>query len=184
MIADTMLNTQRDNTTRAQIDGPNFVITQDLLNAALFNMTLTAGQMFNFSQTTTNAAVRSMQQRYSFASPKALLLPYLVCLGLAIPFLILGLKSLHANGASAIDGGFLQIVMTTLGSKSLEQAAAGGSRGGKENVPEELKKLRVRFGELLGDRAIGNGAEDSTVRRRMGFGTSEGLVPRSYRSSV
>ena len=68
-----------------------------------------------------------------------------------MPFLYMGLASLRRNSVSAIDGGFLQILMTTMGSKDLEKAAAARYLIGNKNVPEGLKKMRIRFGELVGD---------------------------------
>ena len=50
----------------------------------------------------------------------------------------------------AIDGGFLQVLMTaSTGDTAIERAARPGCAGGKEIIPEELERLRVRFGELI-----------------------------------
>ena len=107
---------------------------------------------------------------YSFANSKQLLIPYLGCLCLSLPFMVLGLLSLGQNGVSAIQGGFLQMLMTTIGSDALRDAAAGSSLGGEENLPQELKKLRIRYGELVGGR-------DGSGMRRAGFGTEDQVVP-------
>lgn len=110
------------------------------------------------------------EQQYSFAFLKTILIPYIVCLTISIPFLYLGIASLRYNGVSAIEGGFLQILMTTTGSKTLEKAAAGGCLGGDENVPEELKKMKIRFGELVGFES-----HKGTVKRA-GFGTEDEVI--------
>jgi len=68
-----------------------------------------------------------------------------------------------------MQGGFLQILMTTTGSKTLERAAAGGCIGGEENVPQDLKEIEVRFGEFVG---TGDGGEV----RLAGFGTAGEVV--------
>ena len=66
-----------------------------------------------------------------------------------LPIIVLGILALRHNGVSAIDGGFLQVLMTTAtGRTKMEVAAAQGCLGSHENVPEALKKLKVRFGEL------------------------------------
>lgn len=117
----------------------------------------------------------SSPQLYSFNSLQTLLIPYLLCLFLSIPFLYLGVRSLRLNGASAIEGGFIQIVMTTSGSKALEKASASGCLGGDENVPEELKEMKIRFGAL----ATSSDYHDSgpVQERRAGFGTDDEVLP-------
>jgi hypothetical protein len=67
--------------------------------------------------------------------------------------------ALNRNGVPAEDG-FTQIVMATAGSKALHEKALATRDGNGE----ELKGLRVRYGELRGE---GEG------RGRMGFGTEE-----------
>lgn len=75
---------------------------------------------------------------------------------------------------SATDGGFLQLLTTTRGSKVIDKAAGRGCLGGDENIPDELKKIRVRFGELIhessksGSRLAGFGTEDEVVTLRRG----------------
>jgi hypothetical protein len=88
---------------------------------------------------------------------------------LVLPFIVLGLYSLYANGVSATDGGFLQLLTTTRGSKVIYKAARGGCLGGDENIPEELKKIRVRFGELINE----NSGSESRIA---GFGTEGEVV--------
>ncbi|KAJ4339566.1 hypothetical protein N0V95_007756 [Ascochyta clinopodiicola] len=55
------------------------------------------------------------------------------------------------QGISAINGGFLQLLMTTTGRTSLDATLAKGlgTMGGYENVSDELRKTEVRFGELI-----------------------------------
>ncbi|CAN9324505.1 unnamed protein product [Alternaria alternata] len=55
------------------------------------------------------------------------------------------------HGISAISGGFLQLLMTTIGCTSLEAVITKGSGtlGGYEDVSEELREMEVRFGELI-----------------------------------
>lgn len=72
--------------------------------------------------------------------------------------------ALRHNGVSAIDGGFLQILMTAAtGNTAIEQAARAGCLGGEENIPPELKSLEVRFGELCAiGTSSGNGKSPSS----------------------
>ncbi|KAF2805763.1 uncharacterized protein BDZ99DRAFT_466680 [Mytilinidion resinicola] len=175
LVADTCLNTQRDNFSRGAADGPSFAISQDILNDALFNLIMSAALQLGFWNTTVPVDTTSTHQAYSFASHRTLILPYLTCLLLSIPFLYFGLNSVRLNGVSATQGGFVQILMTTTGSKTLEQAAAAGCLGGDENVPEYLKTMRIRFGELVWSETDRDG--DGGAVRRAGFGTDDEVVP-------
>jgi len=71
-----------------------------------------------------------------------------------------------------MDRGFLQILITTSNSKACNEAASSGALGGQENVPEELKKLKVKNGQLTS----GEG-EMKTVRMRVGFGVEDEVLP-------
>lgn len=124
--------------------------------------------MSAFGTWTTNANATKINTItvYNFSSPLNLILPYFVSLFIALPFLALGLWALWRNGVSAIDSSFLQILMTTTGSAVLDRTAAGGCLGGDESVPQELKDLKIRFGEIV-DRK-----EDGRVKRA-GFGVDE-----------
>lgn len=120
--------------------------------------------------TTANASVASVNNVYSFSRPLNLILPYFISLGIAMPFLLLGGFALLRNGVSAMDGSFTQIISTSTGSAVLDQAAAGGCLGGNESVPQELKDLRIRFGEFVG--------RDEPGRiKRAGFGTESEVIP-------
>jgi hypothetical protein len=114
--------------------------------------------------------VTEMINTYSFAVRRNLLIPYCLCRTVAIPILLLGATSMHRNGVSAMGGGFLQTVMTTTGSRSLNEAAARGCLGGMENVSQELMDLKIQFGELVG---IGDGSEV----KRAGLGTEDEVIP-------
>ena len=136
---------------------------------------MSAAFQIGFWKTRVPVNITNTHQVYSFASPKTLLTPYVVCLLISIPFLWLGWKSLRLNGVSAMEGGFLQILMTTTGSKTLQRAAADGCLGGDENVPEDLKGMKIRFGELVWDRIDGD--IDKGPVKRAGFGTDEEVRP-------
>lgn len=147
-------------------------ITQDMINEALANITLSMMYTFPLWNTTVEANITTYINIYSLTSPLNLYLPYAFCLALAIPFLLLGANSLRLNGVTAIDGGFVQILTTTTGNRGLEDAAAGGCLGGSENTPRELMDMKIRFGELVGqDDEIDKGGV-----KRAGFGTEDEVV--------
>lgn len=99
--------------------------------------------------TTTNATTSATINVYSFSEPLTLIIPYFATLLVSLPFLILGLIALRRNGVSAIDNSFIQILATSTGSAAVDRAAAGACLGGNENVPNELKDLKIRFGEII-----------------------------------
>jgi hypothetical protein len=82
----------------------------------------------------------------------------------------MGAYALRENGVSATEGGFTQLITTSTGSAMLEKVAAGGCLSGDESVPDELKDLRIQFGELVGDRK-------GRLVRWAGFGTEEETIP-------
>jgi hypothetical protein len=146
-------------------------VTQELLNQALLNITLSTITDFRlWQQGGTPVKQWKTINVYSFSKPLNLLIPYFVSLVVALPMLAIGAFALHQNGVSAVDGGFIQMVTTSTGSATLEKLAAGGCLGGDENAPKELNELKIRFGELVGD---GRGR----LVRRAGFGTEEETVP-------
>lgn len=113
-------------------------------------MTTSISTAYGRWNTSTNATVLTVVNVYSFSRPLNLLIPYFLTLFLSLPFIILGGIALINNGVSALDGSFIQIITTSTGSSILDKAAAGGCLGGNESVPEELKDLKIRFGEFIG----------------------------------
>jgi len=82
----------------------------------------------------------------------------------------ISLRALHMyGGVTAIDGGFLQVLMTTTGDTAINRAVGGGCVGGSENAPKELTEMKVRFGTFAKD-------GDNCVRKT-GFGTIEETTP-------
>ncbi|KZF21607.1 hypothetical protein L228DRAFT_156401 [Xylona heveae TC161] len=148
-----------------------FNITQAGLNSLLQNITLS--YMFMLSPFSKQMQLKQtvFENYYYFTHPLNLILPYFITLAVALPLLLLGLKSLFVNGVPATDGGFLQLLATTRGSEKLDQLAARGCLGEELNFPTELKKTKVMFGEFLTDRIscidadhkIGNDAENAML---------------------
>ena len=148
-----------------------YTITPELLNQALLNITLSVIVDFGWWKTSVDATQWKPINIYTFSKPGNLYIPYFLSLVLSIPILILGAFALHRNGVAAMDGGFIQLVTTSTGSKALDKAAAGGCLGGNESVTEELKELKIRFGELVDARSEDVG--DNNLVMRAGFGTEE-----------
>ncbi|TVY85770.1 hypothetical protein LAWI1_G008961, partial [Lachnellula willkommii] len=169
IISQTDFNLAYNNFTAT---GPVLSITQDMINEALANITLSTMYTLPIWNTTVEAKTTTYINIYSLTSPLNLYLPYALCLALAIPFLLLGANSLRLNGVPAIDGGFVQILATTTGNRGLENAAAGGCLGGSENTPRELMDMKIRFGELVGQ----HGEVDKGGVKRAGFGTEGEVV--------
>jgi hypothetical protein len=166
---DTVFNPQRQNYTTLGIL-PTLDITEEKLNEALVNTTLNYMFGLGWLNTVVSAEVQETTNIYSFAVRRNLLIPYFLCLAVSVPFLILATISMSRNGVSAISGGFIQTVMTTTGSRTVERMAAGGCLGGDENVPQDLLDLKIRYGELVEQR-------DAQGIRRAGFGTEDEVIP-------
>jgi hypothetical protein len=128
---------------------PPFKLDEDILNELLANITISALSLNRYHDMV-EGNVSHLYNVYRFERRLNLFLPYGLCLLVSILILVVGLLALRDNGTSAIDGGFLQILMTAAtGETEIERAARGGDLGGEENVPERLKRLKVRFGEFL-----------------------------------
>lgn len=120
--------------------------------------------------TTANATKLTTINIYSFSQPLNLILPYFLTLLVSLPFILVGGWALLRNGVSAMDGSFIQIITTSTGSAVLDNAAAGGCLGGNESIPQELKDLKIRFGEFIG-------REEPGGVKRAGFGTESEVTP-------
>jgi hypothetical protein len=145
-------------------------IRPENLNEGLLNVTLSLISTLNIYNTTTNAMVLASVNVYSFSRPSNLVVPYFLLLVIAIPCLVLGGVSLYSNGVSAVDGGFIQLLATTRGSKKLDEATVGASLGGDMDIPKELLDMKIRFGELVDDSCTSTGV------RRAGFGTEDEII--------
>jgi hypothetical protein len=98
---------------------------------------------------------------YQFSHKKNLVLPYSICLGVAIVFAIIALWSLHQNGIPVADGGFLQVMMATRGDTQMERLVLKDGITAVDDMSKELGSLKVRYGELV------------SQEKRMGFGTTD-----------
>ncbi|KAH7342451.1 hypothetical protein BKA65DRAFT_291977 [Rhexocercosporidium sp. MPI-PUGE-AT-0058] len=178
LIANSRLNEyfgRVQKNTELSEHGPviGFKITQDLLNEMLMNVTMSTITAYDFWNTTVNVTVDNLINVYKFSRPLNLIVPYSASLLIALPFIVLGLWALYQNGVPATDGGFIQLITTSTGSRKLRNAAAGGCLGASENAPSALKNLRVRYGEVMGS----EGDRKGRVVRRAGFGTEDEIRP-------
>jgi hypothetical protein len=147
----------------------NLSITEDLLNSVLTNLTFSAislGIWWDMVPVTTTR----YRSTYSFTNPLNLILPYSTCLAAATLFAAIAIWSLWRNGIPAADGGFLQIMTATRGNTEMERLVLRERLITIENMSVELKDLRIRYGELVGEDVLG------VDGRRLGFGTEEETV--------
>jgi hypothetical protein len=117
-----------------------------------------------------NVTVSTATNVCSFSQPLNLIIPYFLNLFVAVPFLVLGCWALTKNGVSVAEGGFTQLITTSTGSAILDTTAAGGCLGGNKSAPQELKDLKIRFGEFTG-------RKDPGKIKRAGFGVDGEAVP-------
>ena len=135
---------------------PFFIVPTDAIQELMQNITIS---MLTLNQSSTMARVRKTDyvNYFVFNDPLKLILPYFVCLALAVPFIFAAGTALRINGVSASSNSFLQTLCTTRGCERLDRAAAEGCLGGPDNVPEELERLKVLFGELVSEDGEGTG---------------------------
>jgi hypothetical protein len=143
-------------------------MSEDILNDYLLNMTTSIMTAYGRWNDNVNATVSTATNVYSFSQPLNLIIPCFLSLFVAVPFLVLGFFALTKNGVSATEG-FMQLITTSTGSAILDTAAAGGCLGGIESAPQELKDLRIRFGEFIG-------RKDPGRIKRAGFGVDSEVV--------
>ncbi|KAF9895119.1 hypothetical protein FE257_000021 [Aspergillus nanangensis] len=162
--ANTIINLS--NLYSGPVTKPKFDISTDSLQSLLQNITIS---MLTVKQTTVRTVVTKTinVNVYAFQHPVRLIVPYFLSLLLAAVFALAGGFALMRNGISANTGGVFQTLCTTAGSTRLRELAAKGSLGGRENIPEELKDLKVMFGVL----------KQSEHGRMAGLGTVDEVTP-------
>ena len=143
-------------------------ITEALLNDVLTNITLSAISLGTWHEVLPIIITR-YQSTYSFANPLNLILPYSICFLVASIFAGIAIYSLLRNGTPAADGGFLQIMTTTRGNTEMERVVLRHDLTKMEKLPMELRRLKVRYGELVGSDVPG-------FEGRAGFGTAQETI--------
>ena len=139
-------------------------VTEDLLNILLVNITISALSLGTWQDIVPVTTTR-YRNTYQFSHPINLVLPYSICLGIAIAFAMIAIWSLHQNGVPAADGGFLQVMMATRGDTDMERLVLKEGVVAIDKVSEDLKNLRIRYGEL------------GIAEKRLGFGTVDETLP-------
>jgi len=161
-----MTSTSVNGTSRQKLEHTfDLDLTEARLNEALQNITLSVMYALDWWHTTTNVTQVEYQNIFSFSSRSRLIVPYAFSLLATLPFLFLGFRALRQNGEPAVDGGFIQPLVTTAGSLRLRDIAAEGS-GRPHDVPESVKEARIRYGHLPAHGAEGLrgfGLEDEVV---------------------
>jgi hypothetical protein len=138
-------------------------ITETTINEYLI-MTAISALSLNAGETPVPVNISTYQATYEFSNPLNLILPYSLSLFFCAVFVGIGIWSWTHNGASAADGGFLQVMTATTSRTRMEDLVVA-QHIDQDNLPEELLNLEVRYGELLDSEGVGTGVA--------GFGTVE-----------
>jgi hypothetical protein len=159
---DMFLSDQRRRDNKARVN-------EYLIMTAISALSLNAGE------TPVPVNTTNYQATYEFSNPLNLVLPYSLSLLFCMVFVGIGIWSWTHNGASAADGGFLQVMTATTGRTRMEDLVVA-QHIDKDNLPEELLDLEIRYGELLDAEGVGTGVA--------GFGTVEEtkLLRKGWRS--
>jgi hypothetical protein len=127
---------------------PILTINATALNNILANITISAIPFYKRWYTKVDQNRTTTVNVYTLSRPLNLILPYTTMLVSALGVLLLGAWALNRNGVVAADGGFLQVLTTTRGCEEVDRVARSCCLGSEDNWSSELKKLKVRFGEL------------------------------------
>jgi len=139
-------------------------LTEVMLNEVLANITISAISLGTWWDM---VPVRSTRYRstYKLSNPLNLILPYSICLTAATVSIAIALWSLRRNRTPAADGGFLQIMLATVGDTQIGRIILEQRVATIDDMTDELKSLRIRYGELVNEITMGAGS------KRFGFGT-------------
>jgi hypothetical protein len=148
-------------------------ITERSLNALLSNVTISSLSL-GIQKATFPINVTDYRNTYQFSDSLSFFLPYSLCIGIALLYVIIGVWALVSNGVPATDGGFLQIMMATRGRTEMERLVLKEGIVGTGDLSKELLNMKVRFGELVHDEGTSAG-----FRRAVTFGTITETSPIS-----
>ncbi len=160
-------NTQRYNQTGGvdtyHVRSMN--VTQESINEYMTNFTIGALSL-DIARNKTLVQVTDYHNVYDFSAPINLVLPYTLCSAVGVIFVALGIWCLVQNQVPAAEGGFLQIMATTIGRTQMEELViALQTSSDTEKIEKDILNLKVRYGELVDDEGVGTGVA--------GFGTTE-----------
>jgi hypothetical protein len=162
-------NSQQTDFTYDPRDSLN--ISEAMLNEVLANITISAISLGTWWDMVPVTSTR-YRSTYMLSNPLNLILPYSICLAAATVFMAIAIWCLWRNRAPAVDGGFLQIMMATVGDTQMGRVILEEKVAAIDDMSDELKSLRIRYGGLINeDIAVGG--------KRFGFGTVEETVSLS-----
>jgi hypothetical protein len=127
-------------------------------------------------QALTNATVISYPAAYRY-SPETLWPLYAGGLGLCAVCVVVGSCIIFRNGVSA-EMTFSQVLVSTRGNPTLDKLSEKAYLGG-DNITKELKKTKLRFGELLSFGHPGFGLEHEVVPLKRKVYSPRHVSPRS-----
>jgi hypothetical protein len=87
-------------------------LTGHKVDDALQNITLSVMYALHMWHTTTNVTQTTYHKIFSFSSRPRLITPYAISLLATLSLLFLGFRSLRLDGVPAVDGGFIQPLVT------------------------------------------------------------------------
>lgn len=151
-------NSQRSNeTARSRISPKDFKINEQTINDFIANVTISALSL-NLGKAKVPVKYTEYRTTYHFSRPVNVILPYSLILFLSVGFVVIGILSLNRNGVAATDGGFLQLMTSSIGRTKLEELVIEyyNTHDG-DRVPKALLDLNIRYGELIDEEGVGTG---------------------------
>jgi hypothetical protein len=145
----------------------DLVFTEAKLNDYITNVTISALSLNTWKE---RIPVNTTEYRstYHFSAYMNLILPYTFSLAFAFVFVSIGTWSFLQNEASAANGGFLQIMMSTTGRTKMEEQVIRHNVEGK-GQRKELLDMKIRYEKLVDDKGMSMG--------RAAFGTVGETIP-------
>lgn len=162
LIAESPLFNSTDN---------SFILSPSILQAVMTNYTISLLSL-GLSEQRVQATTVTYHPTYVFAHKAAVFGPYVASLAVGLVLILSGLVTMYINGVSA-DTGFLQFMCTTSHTRGeLRSLAMQNCLGGNHNARDELRDLKVIFGQL---------DKDTSDKLIAGFGTKDDCVHRLTR---
>ncbi|KAH6870614.1 hypothetical protein BKA58DRAFT_385377 [Alternaria rosae] len=178
LLKGTVFHTTRfDRHPRDEMYDPRKLlnITEAMLNEVLVNITISAISLGTWWDMVPVTSTR-YRSTYKLSNPLNLILPYSICLAAATVFMAIAIWSLWRNRAPAADGGFLQIMMATVGDTQMSRVILEEKLAAVDDISDELKSLKIRYGKLVNADVLGKGG------KQFGFGTMDETIPLRKRT--
>jgi hypothetical protein len=176
-LQSSIFNSARNNNMNKEFMPPRDLnLSEAMLNQFLANVSISAISLGTWRRLTP-VNITKDRNVYIFSSPKSLIIPYAIALGLSLLCNILGIWALATNGEAAENGGFLQIMTTTRGNTEMDRAARKINHVREGGLEKELLDLKIRYGEMV----EGCGACEGVEKTMSGFGTIKETVALKWR---